>query len=668
MASRFTCIFPRLRFSAPASTAVRPACIRGKLECWCRPIRIWKRKSARRRNARCSRPPYPMAFCEPLSRTRLRRSAVCCKVWDSRGSTSISGGACSSQDLAGIIHENSGTATLFFQRADVLHQIANLISGEFAIKRRHSFFALADDGEEFVVRLFLDVVRTQWTQLQVLAEHGVARSVFAMAGRTFRLVDIGSAVGEGVGGKEQCEQDYGRIQNSAVTAALKRCATQNQAQHRVFQQPARPPSNPAHDSENLILPVQFQRKLELARVVRSGCLTGVGEERAYGRHVVAVGDVEHVGDEIHVEALAKVDALGDAQIVEDCPRRDAGVAAEVAVEGRERAVEVEDARLLENPGGRVLRLDRLVPDRGARGVLEGVGPSGEGRQLEVVAIAGKDVKRPSGAEFDQGGEGPIAEDLARKAVAAEPARLVDAAEDETMTLIEGGGGTIRAREVAVLWGKRGLQVGRIVDGVRPGVGGEELVVVVEALAEIDGQPVVVRSAIGIVGIHVTEGDAASVIECGRHRITCRIESGQGLEEGDRLRHAGALAIQLETGGNGRIQAAGAEKVHQGGVDPTGIAVGVAYGEGTGEALTRCGSGKEIGGHQVAPNGAGIDGTIEVTSEVEVVGDAQGETTAKVALDGQIRLLRVGVNEVLCLRVAERLEAERQESRTGWVEV
>src|ERR1700674_5006183 len=146
-----------------------------------------------------------------------------------------------------------------------------------------------------------------------------------------------------------------------------------------FSATCQPPSNPAHNSHNSILPVQFQRKLELARVVRSGGLTGVGEERADGRHVVAVGDVEHVGDEIHVEALAKVDAFGDAQIVEDGPRGDAGVAAEVAVEGGERAVEVEDARLLKNSGGRVLRFDRLVSDRRARGVYEGVGPPGERR-------------------------------------------------------------------------------------------------------------------------------------------------------------------------------------------------------------------------------------------------------------------------------------------------
>src|ERR1700674_3817151 len=118
-----------------------------------------------------------------------------------------------------------------------------------------------------------------------------------------------------------------------------------------FSATCQPPSNPARNSHNLILPVQFQRELELARVVRSGGLTGVGEERTYGRHVVAVGNVEHVGDEIHVEALAEVDALGDAQIVKDCPRSDAGVAAQVAVELRQTREglsgnEAVDTRLL----------------------------------------------------------------------------------------------------------------------------------------------------------------------------------------------------------------------------------------------------------------------------------------------------------------------------------
>ena len=106
------------------------------------------------------------------------------------------------------------------------------------------------------------------------------------------------------------------------------------------------------------------------------------------------------------------------------------------------------------------------------------------------------------------GERPIAEELAREAAAAELARLVDAAEDEAMALVEERGGTIGAREVAVLRSERGLQVGGIVNGVRPGVGREEFVMAAEALAQVGGQAVIDRAAVGVVGVHVAEGDAA----------------------------------------------------------------------------------------------------------------------------------------------------------------
>src|SRR5260370_25201059 len=73
-------------------------------------------------------------------------------------------------------------------------------------------------------------------------------------------------------------------------------------------------NHPSHDyqktrSYQCNLPVQFQRELELARVVGGGGLAGVGEERAHSGHVVDVGYVEHVGDKIQVEALAEIDLL-----------------------------------------------------------------------------------------------------------------------------------------------------------------------------------------------------------------------------------------------------------------------------------------------------------------------------------------------------------------------
>src|SRR3984893_2596470 len=242
-----------------------------------------------------------------------------------------------------------------------------------------------------------------------------------------------------------------------------------------------------------------------------------------------------------------------------------------------------------------------------------------------------------------------------------------------MTLIEGGGGAIRAREITVLRGERGLQVGRIVDRVRPGVGRQELVMVVEALAEIDGQPVVVRSAVRIVGVHVAKGDAAGVIERGRRGVASRIEPWERSEKSLGLRHAWSLAAQIESGGDRGIQTAGTEEVHEGRIhvryriawlsaptDREWASRGSAARDWVMGRVVRCR--EEIGRHQVPAYGAGINRTVEVAAKVEVVGDAEG------AVDGQFCLLRVGVNEVLRLRVTEGLEAEWKESATCQVEI
>src|SRR5258708_37533929 len=48
--------------------------------------------------------------------------------------------------------------------------------------------------------------------------------------------------------------------------------------------------------------------------------------------------------------------------------------------------------------------------------------------------------------------------------------------------------------------------------------------------------------------------------------------------------------------------------------------------------------------------------------VEVVGQTQGISAAEIVLDGKIRLLRVRIDKVLGLRVAEGLEPDRERSR------
>src|ERR1035441_847455 len=89
---------------------------------------------------------------------------------------------------------------------------------------------------------------------------------------------------------------------------------------------------------------------------------------------------------------------------------------------------------------------------------------------------------------------------------------------------------------------------------------------VETLAQVGGQAMVYGAAVGVVGIHVAEGDAAGVGEAiPRSGIAFRIESGKSSDQGLRLSDTSTLSSQLETGGNGGIQTAGAEEIQQGGI-------------------------------------------------------------------------------------------------------
>ena len=107
------------------------------------------------------------------------------------------------------------------------------------------------------------------------------------------------------------------------------------------------------------LPVHLHRELELSRVIGSGSLASVGEERADRGNVVPVGDVKHIDDEVSAESLGEVDALGDAQITKSGPGRYSRVPAEISVELQQRGNDSSgyksiDTRLMELPGGRGL--------------------------------------------------------------------------------------------------------------------------------------------------------------------------------------------------------------------------------------------------------------------------------------------------------------------------
>ncbi len=266
-------------------------------------------------------------------------------------------------------------------------------------------------------------------------------------------------------------------------------------------------------SELQALPVELHGELKLPRIVSRRRLPCIGKQRADCGHVVPVRDVEHVGNQFHVKALAEVDALGDAQIVKHGPRRDTGVAAKIAVKLQQTLAttpaghKTVDARLLKNPRGRIL----AVVNRAARRIHRGVRPPGKRRQLKIVVVAGDDVERPPRPEFYQRRERPIAEELAAEAVTAQLSRLVNAAEYKTVALIEQRGRTVDLPDSKLSCGVSvALQIGRVVDRMRPGVGSEKFVVLVEALAQVGAESVIDRTAVRVVGVHVAERNAAAI--------------------------------------------------------------------------------------------------------------------------------------------------------------
>ena len=62
----------------------------------------------------------------------------------------------------------------------------------------------------------------------------------------------------------------------------------------------------------------------------------------------------------------------------------------------------------------------------------------------------------------------------------------------------------------------------------------------------------------------------------------------------------------------------------------------------------------------------LDRTVQVASAIEVVGKAESEAAAQIPFQRQVSLLRVGINEVLGLWIAEWLKGKRQ--KVGRVQV
>src|SRR5713101_9990902 len=103
-----------------------------------------------------------------------------------------------------------------------------------------------------------------------------------------------------------------------------------------------------------------------------------------------------------------------------------------------------------------------------------------------------------------------------------------------VALIIYGIGALEIGEAAVLRLEGRLQVGRIVDGMRPGIAGEQLKAMGEPLREIKGQSVVPGIAVGELRVDAVEGngnaEAARVTCALRERNLSRVAWGNAIRE------------------------------------------------------------------------------------------------------------------------------------------
>ncbi len=186
--------------------------------------------------------------------------------------------------------------------------------------------------------------------------------------------------------------------------------------------------------------------------------------------------------------------------------------------------------------------------------------------------------------------------------------------------------------------------------------------IVEAFAEVRGEAVVDRAAVGVVGIHIAEGDAAgeSAVIAGVGETVRRQYQGQYCCHA-RSRSRVRQIRQRERG----IYRRRPEEVGQCGRDP-GLSARINTARRSTGSNPQRPSDRGVGSgiserhqivvhYQIAPGGVRIDGAIQMASAIEVVREIQIEAAAEIAFDAQVYLLGVRVHKILSLRIAEGLE-------------
>src|SRR2546427_893042 len=251
------------------------------------------------------------------------------------------------------------------------------------------------------------------------------------------------------------------------------------------------------------LPTQLQAELELPRVERgSGLAGGAGAARPAGdiaqrvhvRNVEAVKQVKHVGDEFEVDSFSEVELAGDANV----PLVESGAHKRVASQVASAADRRRNQLRRWNRDGRRRNLHECVAYGGCRkrnagDKRRGDSAGGDDRrapgiraEVEPEVSAGEHGKGPPGGDFNDWSDGEIGQELVPQAAGGARVRALEhGARDPAVALVEGGIAALEIGSTLLLGLEQRLQVGGVVNRMGPGIAGEELEMVAEALREID---------------------------------------------------------------------------------------------------------------------------------------------------------------------------------------
>src|SRR6267143_286457 len=121
-----------------------------------------------------------------------------------------------------------------------------------------------------------------------------------------------------------------------------------------------------------------------------------------------------------------------------------------------------------------------------------------------------------------------------------------------MALVVHGIGPFQVGEAAVLRLEWGLQVGRVINGVRPGVTGEQLEAIRETLREVESQSVVPGVAIGELRVDAVEGNGNTEAlrvarQCCQRHLRCITTGNQSAER--RIRAGGPEEVEKRRRGD-----------------------------------------------------------------------------------------------------------------------